>query len=154
MVQIPILANFCLLPTFLRSFTNITCTNEQETSMHLPSLALTGLATAAAVTNLYVSSYSGDVTTLHLSALSKGGYSLTTSSTNPSCSLSPTWLTKDEKNGIIYCLDEGIYTPNGSITSFKTSQNGTLTKLDRLTTINGPVSSVIFNNGQGMAAAY
>jgi hypothetical protein len=118
--------------------------------------ALTGLApTPADATLLYVSSYIGTVTTLNLTLGADGvGSSLTTLSTTNGCAPSPSWLTLDRANGVLYCSDEGLSTPNSTLSSFKTGADGKLTQLGKVETINGPVSSVIYGEGgRGLALA-
>ena len=61
--------------------------------------------TSAAAINLYVSSYSGIVTSLQLTQSAKGpgigGYLLTSTASNNGSGPQPSWLTKDEYNGIV-----------------------------------------------------
>jgi len=112
------------------------------------------LTTGSMAVNLYVSSYAGNITTLQLSQYADGSYELSQLAFNEGCAPSPSWLTKDAGTGVIYCLDEGLTTPNGSITSFSTSTTGELTMIDRNTVISGPVSGVVFNRGKALAAAH
>lgn len=63
-------------------------------------------------------------------------------------------MEKDRYNGIIYGLDEGLTGPNGSISSYKTSESGELTQIDRHVTLGGPVSSIVYNGGKGIAVAH
>ncbi|TVY47663.1 putative 6-phosphogluconolactonase [Lachnellula occidentalis] len=118
---------------------------------HLP---LGGLVASSVAVNLYVSSYVGNITTLSLCQDANGNYSLTAISANNGSSPSPTWLEKDKYNGIIYGLDEGLTTPNGSITAYKTSASGELTQIDQHVTLGGPVSSIVYNGGKGIALAH
>lgn len=122
--------------------------------MRFSQLTLSTLVTSVAATNLYVSSYSGNITTLKLSRDSYGSYSLSATAVNEGCSPSASWLTKDEGNGIVYCVDEGFTSPNGTISSFSTSPAGDLTQLDHHLTLGGPVSSVVYNGGEGVAVAH
>lgn len=112
------------------------------------------MTSAACVSNLYVSSYAGTITSLQLSQSSSGSYSLTQVAVNEGSAPNPSWLTKDENNGIIYCLDEGLAVPNGSLASYKTSPSGELTQVDRHSVISGPVSSVVYNGGKALAMAH
>lgn len=66
----------------------------------------------------------------------------------------PSWLTKDPNNNVVYCVDEGLSVPNGSLASYQTSPSGELTQIDRHSVISGPVSSVVYNKGQGLAVAH
>jgi 6-phosphogluconolactonase (cycloisomerase 2 family) len=119
-----------------------------------PSLPLSSLVTSAAAVNLYVSSYAGTITSLQLSHSSHGSYSLTQVAVNEGSAPNPSWLTKDEYNDVVYCVDEGLTVPNGSLASYKTSPSGQLTKIDRHTVISGPVSSVVYNGGRGLAVPH
>ncbi len=125
--------------------------------MGLRSLFTLALPSVSSATLLYVTSYSGTLTTLNLttSATSNGTHStLEQVTVSNGCSGNTSWLTLDSANGILYCLDEGFDKPNGTLVSFKTSKNGTLTQLSKVPTIGGPVSAVIYgNNGSGLAVA-
>jgi hypothetical protein len=113
-----------------------------------------GLVSSGAVINLYVSSYIGTITTLQLSHNSNGSYSLNTIAVNDGSAPNPAWLTKDEYNNFIYCVDEGLSAPKGSLASYKASEEGKLTQMDRHSVIKGPVSSVVFNGGKALAVAH
>lgn len=123
----------------------------------LTGLASVFLAVSASPTLLYVSSYAGTITTLNLT-LPDGGDSLGTLeaiSSTTGCAPSPAWLTLDRPNSVLYCMDEGLSTPNGSVSSFKTEEDGSLVQLDRREVISGPVSAVIYGKGlQGLALAH
>jgi 6-phosphogluconolactonase (cycloisomerase 2 family) len=122
--------------------------------MRFSTIPLSGLVTSAVATNLYVSSYAGTITTLQLSQSADGSYTLNSVAVNDGSAPSPSWLTLDEDSGVVYCLDEGLTSPNGSIASYSTSPSGELTQIDRHTVISGPVSSVLFNGGKALAAAH
>ena len=81
---------------------------------------------------------------------------LETAATTDGCGGSPSWLTLDYMNSVLYCLDEGIKDgKNGSLTSFTTNENGTLTPLAKMSTVLGPVSAVVYGeNGYGLAVAH
>jgi 6-phosphogluconolactonase (cycloisomerase 2 family) len=116
--------------------------------MVLPTLLLQLSATIslAAATNLFVSDYSGNITTLSLTE-HKGIYSLLPTSFNEACAPNPSWLTLDINHGTLYCLDEGLNTTNGSLTSFTISPGtGKLAKIHREETISGPVNGVIYGD--------
>ncbi|KAF5677644.1 phosphatidylethanolamine n-methyltransferase [Fusarium heterosporum] len=76
--------------------------------------------------------------------------------TTDGCGGSPSWLTLDWPNGVLYCLDEGLGNgKNGSLASFATSENGTLTPLVKVPTIVGPVCAVMFGEWDyGLAVAH
>lgn len=113
--------------------------------MLVRSLQLCAAASLTAATNLFVSDYSGNVTTLSLTEHG-GHYSLTKTSANSGCAPNPSWLTLDPNHATLYCLDEGLEVTNGSLTSFTIGDGGSLTKVHREDTINGPVSGVIYGN--------
>ncbi|KAL4879032.1 Lactonase, 7-bladed beta-propeller-domain-containing protein [Aspergillus karnatakaensis] len=98
----------------------------------------------ATASHLYAASYAGTVTSLGLSKYSNSSYQLSTLSQTTDCGPSPSWLMLDGENNILYCLDEGIDHPNGTLTSFKTFSNGTLSKLNQHATIPGPVASAFY----------
>ena len=110
--------------------------------------------TSSLATNLYVSSYAGTITSLQLNQERDGAFSLTEVAVNNGSYPNPSWLTKDEHNAVVYCVDEGLTVPNGSLASYKTSKSGELTEIDRHSVINGPVSSVVYNGGKALALAH
>jgi 6-phosphogluconolactonase (cycloisomerase 2 family) len=107
---------------------------------------------------LYAASYSGLVTTLNLSlaAYRDAPVKLETLATTDACGGSPSWLTLDWMNGVLYCTDEGIKDgKNGSLVSFATNENGTLAPLTKLSTALGPVSAVAYGQWDyGLAVAH
>ncbi|KAI9649666.1 hypothetical protein NHQ30_002247 [Ciborinia camelliae] len=104
--------------------------------------------------NLFVSSYVGTISTLQLAHYPNGTYSLNSISVNNVTTDNPSWLHKDPNNGILYCLNEGLSVDNGSISSFKVGEGGVLSLVDNVSTISGPVSSILFNGGKNLAAAH
>ncbi|KAJ5593796.1 uncharacterized protein N7459_000004 [Penicillium hispanicum] len=96
---------------------------------------------AALATRLYAASYAGLVTSLDFSNSTQ----LSILSQTTECGSSPSWLMLDSLNGVLYCLDEGIDAPNGTITTLKTQPDGSLTKLARLKTPAGPVMSAMYS---------
>jgi 6-phosphogluconolactonase (cycloisomerase 2 family) len=109
---------------------------------------LSALSATSSATNLFVSSYAGDVTTLSLTE-ANGTYSLNSTSANPSCGPNPSWLTLDAARGTLYCLNEGLATPNGSLSTFTINRDGSLKHVQNSTVINGPVSGVIYGDPAG-----
>ncbi|KAL2070714.1 hypothetical protein VTL71DRAFT_13740 [Oculimacula yallundae] len=120
----------------------------------LGGLVTSTVAAAATTSNLFVSSYAGTISTLLLSPESIGGYTLKNVAVNTVERTSPSWLTRDELNGVIYSTDEGFFGPNGSVSAYTSSATGDLTLLGRTTTLGGPVSSVVYNGGKGLALAH
>jgi 6-phosphogluconolactonase (cycloisomerase 2 family) len=103
-------------------------------------------ASAANLTNLYVSSYDGNVTSLSLTKYGSG-YNLSITFRDQSCAPSPSWLTWDKENRALYCLDEGNTTPNGSVTAYTAGTDGKLTMTQHLNlTAPAPVNGVIFGD--------
>jgi Lactonase, 7-bladed beta-propeller len=122
--------------------------------MRFSMLPLSGLVTSGVATNLYVSSYAGTITTLQLRQSAGGSYSLNSVAVNHGSAPSPSWLTLNEDIGVVYCLDEGNTSPTGSIATYSTSPSGELTQINRQSVISGPVSSVVYNGGNALAAAH
>jgi len=109
------------------------------------------LGAQASATYLYVSSYSGDVTTL-----SFDGETLETVATTNECATAPSWLTLDKSKNILYCADEGFGTwPNGTVVAFEPQEDGSLTVLSKETTLVGAVSILQYGpENSGIAVAY
>lgn len=132
--------------------------------MHFSRLSLAGLAASqAAAVTLWATSYGGaglgdgGVTTLKLDKADAGGYSLKQTAFLPgatSCGAQSSWLTKDAWNDVIYCVDEAWGLPNGTITSFKPSANGSLALFDTQKTLGSPVATVVYNDGKALVAAH
>ncbi|KAL9577997.1 MAG: hypothetical protein Q9212_006009, partial [Teloschistes hypoglaucus] len=128
---------------------------------HFTPLALAGLAASVSATKLYVSSYTGDIHILNLTRTGNSSYNLGLISTNRGCGDNATWLELDHKHHNLFCLDEGIETGNGSLTSFKINKDGdkkaSLTKVTHTTIPNAPVNSVLlhgYNGTQLLAVAH
>ena len=115
------------------------------------TILLVAISTHSLATNIFVSSYAGTVTTLSLTE-SNGKYSLTTTSVTNDCAPNPSWLTLDPQ-GYLYCLNEGLETINGSLSTFKINNDGTLTHIQNITTISGPVSGVFYGSPSNQALA-
>lgn len=111
--------------------------------MRLVLLSTILFGAASVATKIYAASYSGTVTTLSPKS-NNGSYGLSIVAQTKDCGISPSWLTLDATNNLILCLNEGIGAPNGSLTSFKVNSNGSLTTLDVLETVSGPVMSAIY----------
>lgn len=105
---------------------------------------------------LYVASYGGSVTTLKMT---RGADSLRLRpvATTEGCAGSPSWLTLDAANRVLYCTDEGLSStvPDGSLSSFRTIRDGSLVRLGRVRTVLGPVSAAVYGKeGNGIAVAH
>lgn len=106
---------------------------------------------------LYVSSLTGTISTLALtlSLVETKKAKLEVVASDAGCGLNATWLTLDYPKSILYCLDEAYDQPNGSLSSYKIESDGNLVQLDKVLTLGGPVSSVIYGHGgRGLAVAF
>ncbi|KAK4960826.1 hypothetical protein LTR66_012854 [Elasticomyces elasticus] len=115
------------------------------------TVLLAAITATASATNLFVSSYAGNITTLSLTE-HKGLFSLEKVFFNGGCAPSPSWLTLDRGRGTLYCLDEGLPVPNGSLSSYLIRPDGSLTQVERADTLNGPVSGVLYGDASGERA--
>ncbi|KAI1265707.1 putative isomerase YbhE [Xylariaceae sp. FL1019] len=151
------------LTTFLIGFLvilnhHISQLSESFDSMRTSTGAVfaTGLLGSASASFLYVTSYAGTVTTLNLvqSSTKRSTASLQTVATSTACGSQPSWLNLDFQKSFVYCLDEAWDSPNGAVTSFYTGANGSLTPIDRVDLIGGPVSIAEYGvGGSGLAIA-
>ena len=117
--------------------------------MLLSSFTAVVLAATTSATKLYVSSYTGNITTLNL-LYSNGAYQLAQLESNNGCQPNASWLHLDAKNSNLYCVDEGIETGVGSLNSFKVNHTtGVLTRVNRESTLNAPVNSAIYTSPNG-----
>jgi 6-phosphogluconolactonase (cycloisomerase 2 family) len=110
--------------------------------------------------NLYVASYSGgtsdgNITTLSLLQKPDSSYSLTQTSTLNTSTNSPSWLTLNRQNNILYLVDEAINsTTNGTIVAYQTNYTGQLTELSRTKAQVGGVDAVFYASGQALAVPH
>ncbi|EMC97877.1 hypothetical protein BAUCODRAFT_31884 [Baudoinia panamericana UAMH 10762] len=109
------------------------------------------MTVAASATNLFVSDYNGYVNTYSLTAR-EGNYSLTSIFNTTECAPNPSWLTIDTNRGLLFCMNEGLNTVNGSLSSFTINGDGSLTHVENTTTPSGPVHGVIYGNAAGQRA--
>lgn len=114
----------------------------------LLATCLLALSATTSAINLFVSDYSGNVTTLSLAA-SGSNYTLTKIHANDGCSPNPSWLEIDAANGLLYCSNEGLETSNGSLSTFSIDRDGSISLIQNTTTISGPVSSTIYGDPFG-----
>jgi len=115
-----------------------------KASTLLIALASTFGFAVAQQTNLYASSYEGTVYNLGLKRNKTDGFVLLKKHQDKGCGPSPSWLTLDYEQEVMYCLGEGIETKNGSITTYGVSQNGKLVQSAKDDVLGGPVSSVVY----------
>ena len=111
-----------------------------------PGLALLGVAAASMV---HVTSYAGTLTTFNLTVAGDVAAQSTLQSLSASteCGVQPSWLTL--VGNTLYCVDENWNGPNGTLASFEVSADGTLALLDKVDTVGGPVSAVVYGDGGG-----
>lgn len=107
------------------------------------------LVAATSAKLLYVSSYSGNVTTLNLTH-TNNRYTLDPVASNNACAPNASFLTYDQHHQNLFCVNEGIVDKNGSLVSFKAdTQDGTLQKVNSTLTPAAPVNSAIYNGKNG-----
>jgi lactonase family protein with 7-bladed beta-propeller len=103
---------------------------------------------------LYAASYAGAIFTLNLTKSAASGYILETQQAHDGCRPSPSWLTLDFPNSVLYCTDEGLSSDHGSVSAFDVSEDGFLSLNDRVNVISGPVSAVAYgHHGLSLAVA-
>ncbi|KAI9833341.1 MAG: hypothetical protein M1819_003736 [Sarea resinae] len=93
--------------------------------------------TSSLAMKLYVSSYSGNITSFSLSRRSNGVYALSEMFSIGDSAPSPAWLTLDRENNILYGVDEGLLVPTGSVASYRAHEDGSLETLSRQETVVG-----------------
>ena len=106
-------------------------------------LTIAALAANASATLLYVSSYTGNITTLKLTGAANQKYNLALVASTPGCAPNASYITTDLPN--LYCVDENIVGTNGSLVSFKVDEHtGIPNKVANATTLGAPVHSSIW----------
>lgn len=121
--------------------------------MHISRFSLLTLLSPSIAMNLYATSYGGTVTTLYLSK-KDGNYALKSGPVNKDCGASPSWLTRNEDSGLIYCINENNSGGPGGVATLKPNEAGELAKVDNHDTLGGPVSGVVYNAGKAYAVAH
>jgi 6-phosphogluconolactonase (cycloisomerase 2 family) len=123
--------------------------------MFLKSLvALLPVMGRSLAVNLYVASYAGNLTSLSLLQNPDQSYHLTQISTfNPSTH-TPSWLTLNRQNNILYMIDEAINATNGTIVSYKTSFTGHLTEIHRVEALEGGLHGAFYGSGSALAVPH
>lgn len=116
--------------------------------MRTNSLILALSASFVSATNLWIADYGGLITTAALSE-KDGAYTLIKTGETDKCGPNPSWLTVDTNRGLMFCLNEGLATVNGSVASFTIGADATLNFVRNDTTINGPVHGLIYGNPAG-----
>lgn len=111
-------------------------------------LTVAALAADASASLLYVSSYSGNITTLNLTGAPNEKFNLALVASTPGCAPNASYITFDLPN--LYCVDENIVGANGSLVSFKVdAQTGIPAKVANATTLGAPVHTSIWNGKNG-----
>ena len=123
------------------------------------SISALAVSQASAVT-LWATSYFGGLFSLELGKTAAGGYSLAqtsyqngTGTDATGCGPDASWLTVNAKKDVVYCVDEAWGMANGTIYAYN-NMNGTLKLFNTTTTLQSPVSTVIYNGGKALAAAH
>jgi len=127
----------------------------QPKTLFLPLLPL--MATCAHAVNLYVASYAGNITTLSLlenPSDSGSSYNLTQTATFNSSTHTPSWLTLNRQNNLLYMVDEAVNNTNGTVVAYKTSYTGVLKEVDRVEDIGGGVYAAFYGSGSAMAVPH
>jgi 6-phosphogluconolactonase (cycloisomerase 2 family) len=101
--------------------------------------------------NIFVSHYSGTVSSLTLTETSGGGYNL---ATNKSVSIGgqPSWLTWDSGSRTLYVSDEG--NSGTSVTAVSAAANGGMTQLGKSPATAGAVANCQYGGGAYLASVH
>ena len=105
-------------------------------------------ATLTSATKLFIADYYGTITTASLTA-ANGEYSFTKTSEAKGCAPNPSWLTADTNRGLLFCMNEGLTSPIGSLASFTINDDASIKFVKNETSLNGPVSGVIYGHPAG-----
>jgi 6-phosphogluconolactonase (cycloisomerase 2 family) len=117
-------------------------------------LALSPFMGLSRAVNLYVASYTGNITTLSLLQNPDYSYNLTQTSTFNTSTHTPSWLTLNRQNNVLYMVDEAVNATNGTIVSYKTSYTGHLTEIQRVQDIGGGVYATFYGSGSALAVPH
>ena len=117
--------------------------------MLLPIFTTVTLALTVSASKLFVSSYTGNITTLDLTERN-GIRKLSQIQVNHDCAPNASWLYLDSEHENLYCVDENFVGTNGSLHSFKLDKkSGALTHLKRSVIPLAPVHSTIYTSPNG-----
>ena len=116
-----------------------------STDLLLPFL---GLATLTSAATIHVASYAGPITSFNFTRKDSKTFSLDKIGSDNSCGPNATWLDLDNVNKNLFCLDEGISLPNGSVNSFQIQAGGTLKHIARQSTLAAPAQSIGWTSPQ------
>ena len=104
--------------------------------------------------NLYVASYSGTITSLSLLQNANSSYTLTATATLNTSTHTPSWLTLNRHNNVLYMVDEAVNATNGTVVSYRTSYTGKLTEIERVEDIGGGVFAAFYGSGSAIAVPH
>jgi 6-phosphogluconolactonase (cycloisomerase 2 family) len=117
-------------------------------------LALAPLMDLSRAVNLYVASYAGNITTLSLLQNRDCSYNLTQTFTFNTSTHTPSWLTLNRQNDVLYMVDEAVNATNGTVVSYRTSYAGRLTEIQRVQDIGGGVYATFYGSGSALAVPH
>ncbi|POS73644.1 YkgB [Diaporthe helianthi] len=100
------------------------------------TICSSAMVASASAVNLYAAQSNGNLTSLTLTG-SGAKYELAVTSVTQECKANPSVLTLDKENSVLYCHDRGGSV--GTLNSFSTAADGTLSRIARL---EGPASGV------------
>ena len=112
------------------------------------------LASVTRAVNLYVASYAGNITSLSLLQSPNGSYSLSQTATFNTSTHTPSWLTLNKQNNVLYMIDEAVNATNGTVVTYKTSYTGHLTEIQRVEDIGGGVYATFYSSGSALAVPH
>jgi 6-phosphogluconolactonase (cycloisomerase 2 family) len=122
--------------------------------LHRLLLVLAPLMGLSRAVNLYVASYAGNITTLSLLQNRDCSYNLTQTSTFNTSTHTPSWLTLNRQNNVLYMIDEAVNATNGTVVSYRTSYTGHLTEIQRVEDIGGGVYATFYGSGSALAVPH
>jgi Lactonase, 7-bladed beta-propeller len=104
---------------------------------------------------LYLSSYTGAVTTLELRSSRHSGFSLRVICSTMICAPNPSWLTLDLDNSTVYCTEPGVTSGvAGSLHSLKILPDDSLLPLSSISTPIGAAHTAMYGTKQALGIAY
>ena len=102
---------------------------------------------------LFAADTGGNVTSLSLDVGTGGNSGLVASHSTTECATTPSWLTLDAANRILYCVDRSSTSVvNGSLNSFSIGQAGDLIHIDRIPVAPSGVAGEIVTLDSGVRA--
>lgn len=110
------------------------------------------VAPCSAIT-LFAADSGGNVTSLSLDIGTGTNSSLVATHKTTECAKSPSWLTLDATNRILYCIDRASNSAvNGSLNSFSVGDGGALVHIDRIPVASSGVAGGIVSLDSGVRA--